>query len=202
MASNPSRTHDKFEPRGITCLFLGYPLHQKGYKLMNLLTKQVYVSRDVQFYEHIFPYHKDSYQQYMQPIPNVVTKHKDICLDDILLQMSSSEDSITMSPVETTASQSNVQQFPLTVNDFATAPPNTVVQRARRSTRTKKPLAWMTYFATKASASIPPNTDNIDTSLAAAVSFVEITPSCRAFLASLDSNCDPIIFSKAVKDVK
>ena len=37
MASNPSRNHDKFDPRGVPCLFLGYPSHQ-GYKLMNLLT--------------------------------------------------------------------------------------------------------------------------------------------------------------------
>jgi len=54
MASNPIRNHDKFAPRGIPCLFLGYPSHQKGYKLMNLLTKQYFVSRDVQLCEHIF----------------------------------------------------------------------------------------------------------------------------------------------------
>jgi len=95
-----------------------------------------------------------------------------------------------------------MQQSLLTVNDSATSSPNLVVQPARRSTRTKKPPAWMTDFVTKAYASIPPNIDNIDTSLAAAVSFVEINPSCRAVLASLDNNCDPITFSEALKDVK
>jgi len=35
MASNPSRSHDKFDPRGVPYLFLGYPSHKKGYKLMN-----------------------------------------------------------------------------------------------------------------------------------------------------------------------
>ena len=56
MASNPSRNHDKFDPRGVPCLFLGYPSHKKGYKVMNLLTNQFFVSSDVRFYENIFPY--------------------------------------------------------------------------------------------------------------------------------------------------
>jgi len=30
MASNPSRSHDKFNPCGVPCLFLGYPSQQKG----------------------------------------------------------------------------------------------------------------------------------------------------------------------------
>lgn len=31
-------------------------MNQKGYKLFNLKTKRTYVSRDVLFYEHVFPY--------------------------------------------------------------------------------------------------------------------------------------------------
>jgi hypothetical protein len=54
VASNPTRVADKFESRGVPCLFLGYPQHQKGYKLYNLLTHTRFVSRDVVFYEHIF----------------------------------------------------------------------------------------------------------------------------------------------------
>ena len=128
MASNPSRTHNKFfEPGGVPCLFLGYPLHQKGYKLMNLLTKKFFVLRDVQFYEHIFPDHRNSYHQYMWPIPHAFSKHKDTCLDDILLQMSPSEDSIPMTPVESIQPQSNVQQTIWSIDDFATASPSPVV---------------------------------------------------------------------------
>lgn len=49
MASNPSRIAYKFSPRGILCLFLGYPLLQNGYKLYNLYTHSVFVSRDAIF---------------------------------------------------------------------------------------------------------------------------------------------------------
>ena len=48
-APNPMRTTHKFQPKGVPCLFLGYPHNQKGYILMNLLTKHFFVSRDVTF---------------------------------------------------------------------------------------------------------------------------------------------------------
>ena len=56
-AYNPSRTKDKFQPRGVPCVFIGYSPSQKGYRLHNLLTGVTFVSRDVKFYEAIFPYH-------------------------------------------------------------------------------------------------------------------------------------------------
>jgi len=68
-ASNLVRTSNKFQPRGVPCVLLGYSHNQKGYRFLNMLTKQVCTSRDVQFYEHIFSFHKSSLTQYLQPIP-------------------------------------------------------------------------------------------------------------------------------------
>lgn len=56
VAVNPDRQSDKFKPRGVPCVFLGYPNHKKGYKLLNLLNNSLFISRNVKFYEHIFPY--------------------------------------------------------------------------------------------------------------------------------------------------
>nr|GMD70186.1 uncharacterized protein LOC109179345 [Ipomoea batatas] len=38
------------------CIFLGYPNGVKGYKLYDLKTREVFISRDVVFYEENFPY--------------------------------------------------------------------------------------------------------------------------------------------------
>lgn len=47
---------DKFQTKAQACVLLGYPLAIKGYKLLNLASKHVFVSRDVVFHEHIFPF--------------------------------------------------------------------------------------------------------------------------------------------------
>ncbi|XP_074343104.1 uncharacterized protein LOC141680916 [Apium graveolens] len=54
-ASNPEHTIDKFKPKGVPCVFLGYPVSQKGYKLLDLTTRHEFVSRDVTFAENVFP---------------------------------------------------------------------------------------------------------------------------------------------------
>ncbi|GJY26193.1 cysteine-rich receptor-like protein kinase 8 [Tanacetum coccineum] len=75
VASNPLRVVDKFSRRGVPCVFIGYPAHQKGYKLYNLLTHASFVSRDVIFHEHIFPFAESSSQSFFQPLPVLMPIH-------------------------------------------------------------------------------------------------------------------------------
>ena len=51
-------THDtdKFDPRALRCVFMGYLFDHKGYKLLNLETKQMFISRHVVFHETTFPF--------------------------------------------------------------------------------------------------------------------------------------------------
>nr|XP_016442284.1 PREDICTED: uncharacterized protein LOC107767711 [Nicotiana tabacum] len=52
----PKPHRDKLQPRATPCVFLGYPFAKKGYKLYDLKHHTCFVSRDVTFHEHIFPF--------------------------------------------------------------------------------------------------------------------------------------------------
>ena len=47
----------KFDARAHPCVFIGYPNLQKAYKVYDLVTKKVLISRDVIFFEKHFPFH-------------------------------------------------------------------------------------------------------------------------------------------------
>lgn len=83
-AYNNMSANDKFSARGVPCVFLGYPSTQKGYKLLNLITKSVFVSRDVKFHEHIFPFHTNSDSECIQPSPVPLHPvHQSSTVDDL-----------------------------------------------------------------------------------------------------------------------
>ncbi|KAL4347752.1 hypothetical protein GQ457_17G011290 [Hibiscus cannabinus] len=48
--------NDKFAPRAIPSVFMGYSNTQKGYLLFNLEQHKFFVNRDVKFFEQVFPF--------------------------------------------------------------------------------------------------------------------------------------------------
>ena len=59
VSTSPKQRH-KFQDRARACVFLGYPSGYKGYKLLDLQTNNVFISRNVVFHETLFPYLQSS----------------------------------------------------------------------------------------------------------------------------------------------
>lgn len=127
MASNVNR----LSPRGLPCVFLGYPQTQKGYKLLDLKTNKLFVSRNVQFYKTIFPYrlfHKTT-QQEAQTFHDSNLSLPDLCDDEYHIEDAPE-------PIHTDVPITNTKENEPTNLHHIQAEPAPPVRRSKRSHKT------------------------------------------------------------------
>uniref|UniRef100_A0A3Q7GVD8 Uncharacterized protein n=1 Tax=Solanum lycopersicum TaxID=4081 RepID=A0A3Q7GVD8_SOLLC len=144
---------------------LGYVAHQKGYKLYNLVTKSILISRDVIFYEDIFPFSQPSS---VQPVFSSVAKPSDeysqllpICIPPIGAHELPSNDqhieidaavASSYNSVDSAIDTENHESDPSLHGTDANEPlPNSHSAPLRKSTRQSKPPTWMQDYVSKSS---------------------------------------------------
>ena len=202
--SNPSRDGKKFQPKGVPCIFLGYPTTQKEYKLLNLRTKQTFVSRDVRFYKDIFPYKLHNHRLIppppssltKQPLPWTFDSLDTLIPPDCISVPSDVDTSSPSSGVMSPSSQSHIPSLPQSTTPMAVSQSPTL----RRSTRSSKTPKWLQDFVAQVSL---PKVDSSPTyPMASCVSFVNSSVVHKGFLTTLDHSQDHTTFAEAVLDPK
>ena len=64
---------NKFDPKTIPCVFVGYSDIHKGYKCFHPSSKKFFISRYVVFYESFFPYKTNRHHTISSPTQHVVS---------------------------------------------------------------------------------------------------------------------------------
>lgn len=106
-ATNPSQSYDKFDAKAVPCVHLGYPPNKKGYILLNLITKQTFLSRDVVFHETIFQLNSQIDKPYMHPVPTFMPNTQPLFAtgDDIIVDTDIMDEIHAQSFVHTSPNQ-------------------------------------------------------------------------------------------------
>ncbi|KAF7837746.1 uncharacterized protein G2W53_006228 [Senna tora] len=172
----------------------------KGYKLFDLLTEELFVSRDVQFCEDIFPFQgKPLLPEVVVPTPHVFVEDEDFSFLPVSQNSSKSQsdmspvsDSLVSSPSESEKSVSSTSVPIAQEVSTASQQPEVVV---RASTRVKKPPDWMKNYVT---CTIPHSSSH------SPKAFPYVTPNCFSnnYLIFLTNMSQEVLFEVAMELVE
>ena len=171
--------------------FLGYPTHQKGYKIYNLLTHSSFVSRDVVFHEHIFPFAESSSKQFFQPLPVSMPNHPSV-YDPIEPFIDQNAPVVKEENVPDDNVVPNTHNVPVpnthNISDPVTSTSSNTTSDVRRSTRSSKPPSWTKDFVVP---TLKPAANQVISPV--------LSPEFCCFLTQLVVQQDPKGFKEAIK---
>ncbi|CAA7043502.1 unnamed protein product [Microthlaspi erraticum] len=180
--STSSKNRTKFQPRARPCVFLGYPAGYKGYKLLDLESNKIHISRNVVFHEEIFPFatdHNESSFDFFSTMPN---------------SSSSSSTPSVANGFPTVVSGDT----PVVVDDDVTIDSGTKedsvhpVDGEKKKRSPKTPAYLQDYFCNMQQANIP-------YPLANYLSYSELSDDYKAYICSVNLHAEPSSFNQAKK---
>jgi hypothetical protein len=223
-ASSLCRARNKFDPRAIPCVFIGYPYAIKGYKLYNLHTKSVFISRHVIFHEHLFPFvvnlsNPNSDGCFPLPSPPCLDHTNDTFFvppapsspNSTNIHVDISSSSLDSVPIPSLSSSSHppsasVDSSPsFSSSPLASVDPNPIV--SRKSTRTRRPPEYLQQYHCQLASSPLKSDSKASTStdsgilfpLSSSVSYDQLSFPYKNFCLSISSDVEPQFYHQAVQ---
>ncbi|KAJ0518591.1 putative RNA-directed DNA polymerase [Helianthus annuus] len=227
---NTDTKGDKFEERGRPGVFLGYPPRTKGYKILDIQTGKIIISRDTKFFEENFPFKNDDliYEEVdaldplNKPICDEVKINVKPIVDEIHINESTSNEESdgnneTNEPSGTNAiNEPNIgsnENEAVDILGQVSDPPDARDNEAQpdilepiRAKRNRSQPARLSDYHVK----LPPSVDHANPApneasstvhpLSNFVSYENFSKSHKAFLAAITSSSEPRNFNQAIQD--
>ncbi|KAL3375566.1 hypothetical protein AABB24_006833 [Solanum stoloniferum] len=210
---------DKFGTRATKSVMLGYSSTQKGYKLYDWETKSIFVSQDVQFLEHIFPFQSNNANtlvnenEFLAPICpfSAIPIKSTPSLSPAHLPLESGDDIISTHEVPTNIDEViNAAHLPLesgvqTVVDEGTRVTidetleNASMIQRRTSSRASRPPIWQKDFVAGSKSKyalscLYPIANN--------VAYSGLSSSYQSYVAKMSTETEPTCNNQAVQDTR
>lgn len=203
-AHNKNTAGDKFASRSQRSILLGYPSGTKGWKLFDLEQETVFISRDVEFQENVFPF-LDRQSSSSSPVLPPITLPSSIDKEDGITQSTTPD---TSSPPETTVASGKENNY-----NPATEHHEPIQETLGRGHRTHKPSTRYRDFVINSVTAIPSSlsTPSLPFSIPVPSSgscyplsdylvYDRISTNHRSYIIALSTNIEPKYFKQAMKE--
>ena len=172
---------------------MGYSPRIKGYKLYDIQSKQIFISRDVVFYENIFPFHTlVSSDRLADPFPDLVLPHPFLKVTTVS-SSSLPPDYISQDNYDVGNSiEPIVSHLPDSHNIYDNAP-------VRKATRSVKPPSYLRDFHCNllSHKELPPC--NSSYPLSNYLFYNSLSSSHKDFVMNVSSQYEPQFYHQAVR---